>query len=134
METGRSLLTELNRDQCFRHLERVRLARVGVSIDALPAIFPVFMTLVDDVAVFRTVPGTKLDAASRGAIVALEIGEFDASSGEGWSVLIRGVARELQDGPGAELARRRLGTSWIDGAPEHLVEVSTDLVTGRRIG
>ena len=102
-------------------------------MDALPAIFPVFFTMVDDVAVFRTVPGTKLAAASDGAIVALEVDDFDAVTGEGWSVLVRGVAGELDPGPRAAQARRRLDTSWIDGAAEHLVEVSTDLVTGRRI-
>jgi hypothetical protein len=49
-------------------------------------------------------------------------------------VLVRGIAHELIEGSHADQARRRLDTSWIDGAPEHLVEVSTDLVTGRRLG
>jgi nitroimidazol reductase NimA-like FMN-containing flavoprotein (pyridoxamine 5'-phosphate oxidase superfamily) len=114
-------------------LEGVRLARVGVSVDALPAIFPVFSTVLDGNIVFRTIPGTKLTAASRGEIVAVEVDDFDMTRGEGWSVLVRGVARELEDGPRAERARQQLQPHWMYGAGEHFVEVSTDLVTGRRV-
>jgi nitroimidazol reductase NimA-like FMN-containing flavoprotein (pyridoxamine 5'-phosphate oxidase superfamily) len=133
MQTRKSTLSRLNREECFRLLEGARLARVGVSIDALPAIFPVFMTVMDGNLVFRTIPGTKLTAATRGEIVAVEADEFDDASGEGWSVLVRGVARELDDVHRAELARSELQPRWMYGAGEHFVEVSTDLVTGRRI-
>jgi len=133
MERTTPQLGQLSRAECLRLLAQAHLGRVGVSVDALPAIFPVFFTMVDDVAVFRTVPGTKLAAASDGAIVALEVDDFDAVTGEGWSVLVRGVAGELDTGLRAARARERLDTSWIDGAAEHLVGVSTDLVTGRRI-
>jgi len=125
-------LAELSRAECLALLEHTRLGRVGVSVDALPAILPVFLAMIDDVVVFRTVPGTKLSAASDGAIVAIEVDAFDETSGEGWSVLVRGVAHELSDGRHLA-ARARLRPSWIDGAPEHFVEVSADLVTGRRL-
>jgi nitroimidazol reductase NimA-like FMN-containing flavoprotein (pyridoxamine 5'-phosphate oxidase superfamily) len=91
------------------------------------------MTLLDDNVVFRTIPGTKLTAASRGAIVAVEADEFDRARGVGWSVLVRGVARELENVQRAERARSQLQPLWMYGAGEHFVEVSTDLVTGRRI-
>ncbi len=132
METEPTL-GELTRSECLDLLEHSELGRVGVSIDALPAIFPVFITVIDGVIVFRTVPGTKLNAASHGSIVALEVDRLDEATGKGWSVLVRGVANELVDGAVAETARARLRHSWIDGAPEHLVEVSADLVTGRRL-
>jgi nitroimidazol reductase NimA-like FMN-containing flavoprotein (pyridoxamine 5'-phosphate oxidase superfamily) len=133
MPTQKSTLARLNREECILLLEGARLARVGVSVDALPAIFPVFMTVMDGNIVFRTIPGTKLTAASRGEIVAVEADHFDEVSGEGWSVLVRGVARELESVRRAELARARLQPRWMYGAGEHFVEVSTDLVTGRRI-
>jgi nitroimidazol reductase NimA-like FMN-containing flavoprotein (pyridoxamine 5'-phosphate oxidase superfamily) len=134
MQTRRSSLARLNRDECLQLLGGCRLGRVGVSVDALPAIFPVFLTVMEDRnVVFRTVPGTKLTAASRGEIVAVEADEFDAASGEGWSVLVRGVARALEDGHRAEQARQRLHPHWMFGSAEHFVQVSTDLVTGRRV-
>ena len=133
MDSSTPGLAELSRDECLRLLEHADLGRVGVSIDALPAIFPVFLTVVDAAVVFRTVPGTKLKAAGDGAIVAVEADDYDHTTGEGWSVLVRGVAHELAGGSLSDIARSRLRTTWIDGAPEHLVEVSIDLVTGRRL-
>jgi uncharacterized protein len=133
MDATTPRLGELTRTECLDLLRVARIGRVGVSIDALPAIFPVFLTVVDVSVVFRTVPGTKLRAATDGVIVAVEVDEYDDDAGEGWSVLVRGVAHELIDGDLAEIARSRLSRGWIDGAPEHLVVVSADLVTGRRL-
>jgi nitroimidazol reductase NimA-like FMN-containing flavoprotein (pyridoxamine 5'-phosphate oxidase superfamily) len=130
----RPVLRELSRSECLDLLRDAAFGRVGVSVDALPAIFPVFLAVIDDVVVFRSAPGTKLEAAADGAIVAVEVDTVDETTGVGWSVLVRGIADELTDGPTLDAARARLGTTWLDGAREHVVEVSTDLVTGRRLG
>jgi nitroimidazol reductase NimA-like FMN-containing flavoprotein (pyridoxamine 5'-phosphate oxidase superfamily) len=126
-------LAELGRTQCLDLIRSAELGRIGVSVDALPAIFPVFLTLVDDFLVFRSIAGTKMSAAAAGAIVAVELDEFDPATGQGWSVLVRGVAHAISDGERADLARERLRASWV-GDGDGLVEVSVDLVTGRRIG
>ncbi len=115
-------------------MRQARVGRIGVSVDALPAIFPAFVKMVGDSIVFRTAPGTKLHFATTGAIVAVEIDNVDETTGEGWSVLVRGVASEIIDGPDFESARTELETTWLEGAREHLVAVKTDLVTGRRLG
>ena len=127
-------LQELSRHESLSLLGGAPLGRVEVSIDALPVVLPVLIVMVDDRIVFRTVPGTKLTAATQGAIVAVEADDLDERTGQGWTVLVRGIALEVTDPVLAGVARARLGTSWIDGAPEHLVEVTTDLVTGRRLG
>ena len=126
-------LHELSPAECQGLLRTARVGRVGVSVDALQAIFPVFVTMVGDSVVFRTAPGTKLHAAGDGAIVAVEIDEIDETTGEGWSVLVRGIARELDDGPEIEAARAQLESTLLDGGNEHLVAVNTDLVTGRHM-
>jgi len=134
-------LAELSRTECLELLHDTQLGRVGVCIDALPAIFPVFIVVVDEAVdeavdetvVFRTLPGTKLSAASHGSIVALEVDSFDDTTGQGWSVLVRGIANEVTDPARAAAARARLHASWVDEAPEHFVEVNPDLVTGRRL-
>ncbi len=115
-------------------LEQTSFARVGVSVDALPAILPVTITLLDERIVFRTVPGTKLAMASQGSILAVEADGYDETVGEGWSVLVRGVATELTLPSALDRARAQLAGSWIDGeTAEHYVAVSCDLVTGRRL-
>jgi nitroimidazol reductase NimA-like FMN-containing flavoprotein (pyridoxamine 5'-phosphate oxidase superfamily) len=126
-------LSELSRSECLALLASATVGRIGVSIGALPAIGPVFITVVDGVVAFRTGPGTKLAAASAGAIVALEVDRVDEATGEGWSVLVRGVAHEVTDSDRDPAVRGRLRETWIDGAPMHLVEISPDLVTGRRL-
>jgi uncharacterized protein len=127
-------MARLSRDECMTLLAGASFGRVGVSVDALPAILPVLLAVVDDGVVFRTVPGTKLAYAANHAVLAVEADEYDDSIGEGWSVLVRGVAAELAAPRDIGLARERLGRSWIDGAAEHYVRVGCDLVTGRRLG
>jgi nitroimidazol reductase NimA-like FMN-containing flavoprotein (pyridoxamine 5'-phosphate oxidase superfamily) len=126
-------LTLLNPETCLSLLSHAHFARIGVSVDALPAIVPVWITLLDESIVFRTVPGTKLSYAATGSVLAVEVDEFDASGRDGWSVLVRGVASELTNPDDIARARDRLAGSWIDGAAEHFVGVSLDLVTGRRL-
>jgi uncharacterized protein len=128
-----SCLHELSRTESLALLTEARLGRVGVSVDALPVVLPVFIVMVGDRIVFRTVPGTKLNAAVNGSIVAVEADRVDEETGTGWSVLVRGVAHEVSDPALADAARPRLGSAWLDGSREHLVEVTTDLVTGRRL-
>ncbi len=127
-------LARLSRDECIALLAGTSFGRVGVSVDALPAILPVTIALMDQSVVFRTLPGTKLAHAAAGSILAVEADEYDASSRDGWSVLVRGVATELQDASVVDRARALLASSWIDGSSaEHYVTVSCDLVTGRRL-
>jgi nitroimidazol reductase NimA-like FMN-containing flavoprotein (pyridoxamine 5'-phosphate oxidase superfamily) len=66
------------------------VGRIAVTIGALPAILPVNFALVGAHIVIRTVPGTKLDAAIRRAIVAFEVDSYAADGSSGWSVLIQG--------------------------------------------
>lgn len=127
-------LAEVSHAECMRLLGRATFGRVGLCVDGVPAIFPVIVALVDDVVVFRTVPGTKLEMASGGAVVALEVDEFDRERREGWSVLVRGLASVVDDDDLAARARAVLVPTWIgEDAAEHLVQISTDLVTGRRL-
>lgn len=127
-------LARLTRDECLALLAGVSLARVGVSVDALPAILPVTIALMDGSVVFGTVPGTKLALATAGSILAIEADEYDPKLGGGWSVLVRGVASELIDETDVTEARQLLADSWIGtDVAEHFVAVSCDLVTGRRL-
>ena len=108
--------------------------RVGVSVHALPAILPVNMAVIGELVAFRTIPGTKLAYAATGSILAVEVDTYDAATGQGWSVLVRGVASELADPATVERARELLAGSWIgERAAEHYIGVSCDLVTGRRL-
>ena len=130
-DEGLELLTDA---QCFELLGRVHIGRVGVSVGALPAIFPVNFCFSQGSVYFLTGEGTKLRAALRGAVVAFEVDEFDPSNDTGLSVLIVGRATEISD----VATRSRVLAEGLrpsaGGERQHLVQLSTDLISGRAIG
>jgi len=132
-EVDRNGLEILDRDECLRLLATARLGRVGITSGALPVILPVNFRVVDEQIVFRTAQGTKLDAATRGAVVAFEADDMDPFDHTGWSVMVTGVARQVTAPD--ELARLHVESiaRWAPLGEVCIVAVSTEMVTGRRI-
>lgn len=135
METDdRIELETLDRAECLRLLATAPVGRIGVSIGALPAILPVNFALVGDYIVIRTVPGTKLDAAARRAVVAFEVDSYAPDGSSGWSVLVQGVSSEVADAAErAALAASPL-RAWAfgEGVAERFVRIEVSFVNGRR--
>jgi nitroimidazol reductase NimA-like FMN-containing flavoprotein (pyridoxamine 5'-phosphate oxidase superfamily) len=133
MEVDRNGLEVLDRDECLRLLDGATLGRVAVTSAALPTVLPVNFRLAGDRIVFRTGEGTKLAAATRNAVVAFEADDFDAERRTGWSVVVTGVARPVVDRDRLS-ALMDLGIPrWASGDEGRVVEVSLELVSGRRI-
>lgn len=130
---GRAL-RELSRDESVALLETVPVGRVGVSIDALPVILPVNFIVVDRCIIFRTVPGTKLDAAMVRSVAAFEADDHAADGSWGWSVLVRGYAHDMKDG--SAIAEAALLRAWAfpRGEANHVVGIEMTMVSGRRFG
>ncbi len=137
-ETPRSPspLVELSPAECLRLLSTVEVGRVGITSDALPAVLPVNFAVFEGGIVFRTVAGTKLDAATRGAVVAFEADAYEATEPHrGWSVLVRGVAREVRYPVELERVRALPLRAWAwDRAADRYVSVAAEMITGRRFG
>jgi nitroimidazol reductase NimA-like FMN-containing flavoprotein (pyridoxamine 5'-phosphate oxidase superfamily) len=127
VDEGLELLDE---DECRRLLAQRSVGRVGLSVNGLPAIFPVNYRVVGESIVFATGPGMKLNAAAARDVVAFEVDDVDEEMRSGWSVLVVGVASEL-DAPTRQLCAAM--DPWAGGDRTHLVRVSTDLVSGRRL-
>jgi nitroimidazol reductase NimA-like FMN-containing flavoprotein (pyridoxamine 5'-phosphate oxidase superfamily) len=113
-------------------LATARLGRIAITSGALPVILPVNFRLFGDEILFRTGRGTKLDAATRGAVVAFEVDAMDPMEHTGWSVLATGVARQVGDD---EISDRLAGRvpRWAPEGDSCVVAVSTELISGRRI-
>ncbi len=124
-------LSVLSVDECRRRIGREGVGRVAVTVNALPAIFPVNYATLDGDIVFRTGPGTKLDAAIAGAVVAFEIDDIDYVEHTGWSVLVVGIARTITD----PAERARAGALplavWAGGDRDRFVRLQTEVVSGR---
>ena len=132
MESDSNGLEVLDRAECVRLLRTGSLGRIAISVDALPTILPVNYVVGDeDHVVIRTRRGSRLSRATRDAVVAFEVDEFDDESGEGWSVMVRGIAREVH--PGSAPPPRTTQWPWQHASETRLVGISLDLVSGRRL-
>jgi nitroimidazol reductase NimA-like FMN-containing flavoprotein (pyridoxamine 5'-phosphate oxidase superfamily) len=104
-------------------------------VDEEPVILPVNYLFDGEAVVFRTDPGLKL-AATPLRKVAFEIDDVEESSGTGWSVLVRGFAREITRGIDhrSEALRQLPVTPFAPGEKSHWIEVVPKTITGRRVG
>jgi nitroimidazol reductase NimA-like FMN-containing flavoprotein (pyridoxamine 5'-phosphate oxidase superfamily) len=119
----------LDAAECRRLLASVEVGRVAVAVaGGAPHVVPVTFVLDGDAIVFRTDPGTKLDAL-REHPVSFEVDVLDPFHRVGWSVLVQGVAEEIE--PDDELAARL--RPWATGPLAHWIRLVPAVVSGRRL-
>ena len=124
----------LSRAECLGLISHATFGRIGISSGALPMVLPVNFRLVGERIVFRTGVGTKLDAATRNAVVAFEVDEIDPMSHAGWSVVVTGVASPVTDPTDLALLTEANIPRWAASDTDQVIEVPVTMVTGRRVG
>ncbi len=135
MELDRNGLEVLSRAECLDLLGRVSIGRVGCSTGALPTVLPVNFVVDGESVVIRTAPGSKLDAATRHAVVAFEADDIDPVYHSGWSVLATGMARAITDPDELERVRRLPLAPWgASSSDAAYVRIGAELLSGRRLG
>ena len=127
-------LENLTTRECLELLRTRELGRVGFQVADRPVILPVNYRVVANAVVFRTAPGTKLDAALMRAPVAFEVDDVEMNGRSGWSVLLVGHATELSDQASLQEAKRLDVSPWAPGSREHFVVIAAEEVSGRRFG
>lgn len=133
MEIDRNGLEVLERDECVRRLRSVPIARIALSMQALPVILPVNFVVDGDEIVIRTNLGSKAEAALQGTVVALEVDEYDTIGHTGWSVLVRGRTRLVDDPVEIERLHGLWVRAWGTPHTDRWMTVAMEIVTGRRI-
>ncbi len=127
-------LDEIDESECWRLLATQSVGRVAVIVGHYPLVFPVNHLVDGRSIVFRTGAGTKLWATTR-SNVSFEVDYLDLVHRAGWSVLVRGAARELR--PVSNRNAQALDVAgpqpWAPGARAHLVRIVADGISGRRI-
>jgi nitroimidazol reductase NimA-like FMN-containing flavoprotein (pyridoxamine 5'-phosphate oxidase superfamily) len=132
MERDRNGLEILDSAECLRLLQGQPVGRIALTSEALPIVLPVNFMVHDDAILFRSGRGTKLEAATRNAVVAFEVDSYDPFGHTGWSVMVTGVARQLPEPARATLPH--LPAHWAPiTEDDRLVSISIDLISGRRI-
>jgi hypothetical protein len=125
-------LRELSEEQCAAHLQAGGVGRVVFVAPRGPVAHPVnFAVSEGDVLVSTTVAQAQLlEDQPR---LSFEIDRVDEPMGEGWSVLVTGRARRVDD-PDEVVALAALGLVPWAGGPRHaLVRLHPEEITGRVI-
>jgi hypothetical protein len=132
--TGRAgihpMLEHLTTEQCEDHLSAGGIGRIVLSNGPGPVAFPVNFIFTNGVVVFRTSDSM---AGTVTGVVAFEVDHIDETMSEGWSVLVRGHARLIEESS-ERLALARLDLEpWAGGARLNLVGITPFEVSGRVI-
>lgn len=126
---------ELSPEECRELLSAGLVGRAGVCTPVGPHIVPVNYAVVDDSLVIRTSPYSVLGGHARGAILALEIDQFDYAHERGWSVVARGRAEAVTNAE--ELNHIKTvwePRAWASGQRNLHLRVRWTELTGRRLG
>jgi nitroimidazol reductase NimA-like FMN-containing flavoprotein (pyridoxamine 5'-phosphate oxidase superfamily) len=123
-------VTILSETESWNLLSSVALGRLVTSVDGEPEIFPVNFAVQHHTVLFRTAEGTKLVSAAINNNVLFEADEHGVS--EGWSVIVKGVARTLRTDDEIRDAERAELLPWTATVKQHYVRVRPTRITGRR--
>jgi nitroimidazol reductase NimA-like FMN-containing flavoprotein (pyridoxamine 5'-phosphate oxidase superfamily) len=137
----RTRTERLDEAECWALLARAHVGRVGVIVDGAAEIFPVNYVIdplpsAAPTIVFRTDPGTKLAGLAGTPNVSFEVDELDPATRTGWSVVVKGRAkqmRQLADPDERHRVEQLPLRHWYAGPKRHSIRIVPAEVTGRRI-
>ncbi len=120
----------LSASESWSLLSSVALGRLVTVVDGQPEIFPVNFAVQRQTVLFRTAEGTKLVSTVINHRVLFEADDHSAS--EGWSVVVKGMARTLHTDEQLQEAERAQLLSWTATLKLHYVRILPIAITGRR--
>jgi uncharacterized protein len=129
-EEGLMRLKGLSRHECLSHLASAHVGRVGISLQAMPAVLPVAFKLRDESILFSVSPGSPLAQAAENSVIAFQVDDFDHLSRTGWTVMGVGVSKS------APLSTPTLAAPepWVTGEEGgRFLELQFDLLTGHEV-
>ena len=125
-------IEELSQSECWDLLRREVVGRLAVAVANLPDIFPINYIVDHGSIVFRSAPGTKLAAAVLGRGVAFEIDGYDTIDTTAWSVVVKGLARRIENVMDYIEADDLPLFPWHTAPKPDIVRIEPEIVTGRR--
>ena len=128
----RDLTEILDEPTCWELLEANTVGRLAVDVGGQPDIFPINYFVDHGSIVFRTGAGTKLAAAVLMRRVAFEIDGYDPGGRSAWSVVVKGVATELERLTEILTAEDLPLYPWIATIKPSFVRIGAREVSGRR--
>ncbi len=129
-------LKVLSTQECIDLLVSVPIGRVGLTLNALPVIFPVNYRLIGDSVVFGSMAGSSLSKATDGAIAAFQADSYDEAERSGWTVMAVGHASHLRDSEalGRLELEGQLPEPWALGeSAEQYFQIGLEQISGHWI-
>jgi hypothetical protein len=136
---GRRVVERLDEASCRELLSAGRIARLIYNSRYGPVALPSEYKIHEGSIVFRTYRVTFTEDDLRTGIahaeyqVVVEVDHVDPDAREGWVVLVRGTAHQVD----AEAERASISSvgleSWVEGEPEHFIRVEPISIAGQRI-
>jgi uncharacterized protein len=124
----------MDRDECLVAMSGEQVGRLAVVAGGAPVIYPVNFVLDGEDIVFRSDPGSKVNAGLRSP-VCFEVDHLDPRTREGWSVVVTGRLEEaLPHRPEAWKRIMALPLENWAGEKQHLYRIVGGRITGRRVG
>ena len=123
-------VTVLDDGEAWRLLADVRLGRLVTYFGGQLEIFPVNFVVQKRTVLFRTAEGTKLFTTVMNDQVLFEADDHTVA--EGWSVIVRGTARELATAEEIHQADRAQLMPWVPTAKLRYVRITPDELSARR--
>ncbi|AIX99964.1 hypothetical protein ART_0366 [Arthrobacter sp. PAMC 25486] len=123
---------ELPVHECWALLRGVSVGRLALWVTDHPDIFPINYAVDHGTLVFRTGPGTKLDAALGETPVALEADGVDASSGVAWSVVVKGSTAIINSTQEVLDSFSIMLFPWHSGSKNTFIRITPTSITGRK--
>jgi nitroimidazol reductase NimA-like FMN-containing flavoprotein (pyridoxamine 5'-phosphate oxidase superfamily) len=117
---------------CWELLASASVGRIAVDIAGQPDIFPLNYVVADGGIVFRSGPGTKLAGAVLNHHVAFEIDGYLPDERTAWSVVVKGLAHQIEHMMEMFAAEDLPLFPWVASPKPDFVRIEPTLVTGRR--
>lgn len=124
--------TSLTVHDCWKYLETASVGRIALVSSGNPEIFPVNYVPDFGTLIFRTGPGTKLDAVQGGKPIAFEADGLNRYGTIAWSVVIKGSAEIVEDAAELQGAANSPLSPWEAGPKDTVIRIVPTELSGRR--
>ena len=137
--SAQRVVERLDEAACLELLSTGRIARLIYNSRYGPVAVPSEYKIHEGSIVFRTYRVTFTEEDLRTGIahaeyqVVVEVDHIDPEAREGWMVLVRGTAHQVDtEAERASIANVGL-QSWVEGEPEHFIRVDPISIAGQRL-
>lgn len=129
------VMESLSEQECLALLKEVKYGRVAVvTLEGRPEIFPVNFAVHGRTVVFVTGSAVMQAWAPLGH-VAFEADDINASTHEGWDVVVTGEGADITGSLDRQslMARSEQIEEWAPGPKEHWISIVNPRFSGRRL-